>query len=64
MSKSKMPLATIINLIVENTEMEEQDIMQLSLTEIEELREMTSAKLRTAFELEQKVKKFYRENKK
>ena len=64
MSNSKMPLATIINLIVKNTEMEEQDIMQLSLTEIEELREMTSAKLRTAFELEQKVKKFYRENKK
>lgn len=64
MSNNKMPLATIINLIVENTEMEEQDIMQLSLTEIEELREMTSAKLRTAFELEQKVKKFYRENKK
>lgn len=58
-----MPLATIISLIVKNTEMEEQDIMQLSLEEIEELQEMTSAKLRTAFELKQKVNKFYRRNK-
>jgi hypothetical protein len=64
MSNNKMPLATIISLIVKNTELEEQDIMQLSLKEIEELQEMTSAKLRTAFELEQKVKKFYKENKK
>ena len=37
---------------------EEQDIMQLFFAEIEELREMKLQQLRTAFELEQKLKNF------
>ena len=53
---SKMSLAHIITMIKENTELEEQEIMMLSLNEIDELREHISAKLRTAFELEEKVK--------
>ena len=59
----EMPLVTVISLIVKNTEMEEQDVMQLSLTEIEELQKMITAKLRTAYELEQKVNRFYKRNK-
>lgn len=54
--KNSMTLAHTIAMIVENTELTEQEIMMLSLDEIIELRELTSAKLRTAFELEKKIK--------
>ena len=54
--KNSMTLAHTIAMIVENTELTEQEIMMLSLDEIIELRELTSAKLRTAFELEKKFK--------
>lgn len=54
--KNSMTLAHTIAMIVENTELTEQEIMMLSLDEITELRELTSAKLRTAFELEKKFK--------
>lgn len=54
--KNSMTLAHTIAMIVENTELTEQEIMMLSLDEIIELRELISAKLRTAFELEKKFK--------
>lgn len=54
--KNSMTLAHTIAMIVENTELTEQEIMMLSLDEIIELRELTSAKLRTAFELEKNSK--------
>lgn len=54
--KNSMTLAHTIAMIAENTELTEQEIMMLPLDEIVELRELTSAKLRTAFELEKKIK--------
>ena len=54
--KNSMTLAHTIAMIAENTELTEQEIMMLPLDEIVELRELTSAKLRTAFELEKKFK--------
>lgn len=54
--KNSMTLAHTIAVIVKNTELTEQEIMMLSLDEIIELRELISAKLRTAFELERKIK--------
>ena len=56
--KNSMTLAHTIAMIVENTELTEQEKMMLSLDEIIELRELTSAKLRNAFELEKKFKSF------
>ena len=54
--KNSMSLAHIIAMIVENTELTEQEIMMLSLDDIIELRELVSSKLRTAFELERNIK--------
>ena len=42
--KNSMTLAHTIAMIVENTELTEQEIMMLSLDEIVELRELVSAK--------------------
>lgn len=58
MKTTKLPLAHIFEMITSNTELTEQDLMQMTLEEIEDLKECVSASLRIKFELEQKIKKF------
>jgi hypothetical protein len=53
----KMSLAHIFSFITSNTEFTEQDLMQMSVIEIMDLKECVASSLRTKNELEQKIKK-------
>ena len=53
----KMSLAHIFSFLTSNTEFTEQDLMQMSVFEIMDLKESVAASLRTSHELEQKIKK-------
>lgn len=53
----KMSLAHIFSFITSNTEFTEQELMQMSVIEIVNLKECVAASLRTKHELEQKIKK-------
>lgn len=53
----KMSLAHIFSFITSNTEFTEQDLMQMSVIEIMDLKESLASSLRTKNELEQKIKK-------
>ena len=57
MKYSKMTLAHVFKLITENTELTEQELMTLTIDEIEDLRCSVSASLRTAHELNETIKK-------
>ncbi len=53
----KMTLAHILSFITSNTEFTEQDLMQMTVIEIMDLKESVASSLRTKHELEQKIKK-------
>jgi hypothetical protein len=56
----KMSLAHILAFITSNTEFTEQDLMQMSIIEIMDLKESLASSLRAKHELEQKIKKLKR----
>ena len=57
MKTDKMTLAHILSFITSNTEFTEQDLMQMTVIEIMDLKESIASSLRTKLELEQKIKK-------
>ena len=56
MKYSKMTLTFIFEMITENTELTEQELMRMTIKEIEDLHELVATSLRADFELKEKIK--------
>ena len=56
MKYSKMTLTFIFEMITENTELTEQELMRMTIKEIEDLHELVATSLRVDFELKEKIK--------